>query len=256
MRSNAPGLLPILRSRHLAEMLTLLLLHPDAEYTLSEMAGKLGLPLTTVQREVTRLVWLRPDPGAPVGRSRLVSANPASRYTRPLTELLSIAFGPQFVISEEFHALGASAVAIYGSWAARYDGAIGHAPNDVDVLVVGDVARRDMYEAAERAEQRLGLPVNPVLCSPERWLAAADPLIQQIRSAPLIWVIGEEPEEGSLMRWNTGEATVERLLAPGTSSESKARRQTGRRGLTGHGAASKRHRSSRSGARQQRRPRL
>jgi len=88
-------------------------------------------------------------------------------------------------------------VAIYGSWAARYEGAAGHAPNDVDVLVIGDVPRRGMYEAAERSEQRLGLPVNPVMCSLQRWLAVADPLIQQIRSAPLVWVIGEEPREGA-----------------------------------------------------------
>jgi DNA-binding transcriptional ArsR family regulator len=91
MRSNAPGLLPILRSRHLAEMLTLLLLHPDVEYTLSEVAGKLGLPLTTVQREVTRLSGSGLTRERRVGRSRLVSANPASRYTRPLTELVTLA---------------------------------------------------------------------------------------------------------------------------------------------------------------------
>ena len=196
MRSNAPGLLPILRSRHLAEMLTLLLLHPDTEYTLSEVAGKLGLPLTTVQREVTRLSGSGLIRERRVGRSRLVSANPASRYTRPLTELVSLAFGPQFVVGEEFGALGAAAVAVYGSWAARYEGIAGPAPNDVDVLVIGDVPRRDLYEAAELAEQRLGLPVNPVLCSLERWLAAADPLIQQVRSAPIVWVIGEQPREG------------------------------------------------------------
>ncbi len=125
-----------------------------------------------------------------------MAANPASRYTRPLTELVSLAFGPQFVVEEEFSALGASAVAVYGSWAARYEGIAGPAPNDVDVLVIGDVPRRDLYEAAERAEQRLGFPVNPVLCSLERWLAAADPLIQQIRTAPVVWVIGEQPRGG------------------------------------------------------------
>jgi DNA-binding transcriptional ArsR family regulator len=195
MRSNAPSLLPILRSQHLAEMLTLLLLHPEAEYTLSEVAGKLDLPLTTVQREATRLSGSGLISERRVGRSRLVSANQASRYTRPLTELVSLAFGPQFVISEEFSVLGA-AVAIYGSWAARYGGVTGPAPNDVDVLVVGEAGRGDMYEAAERAEQRLGLPVNPVLCSEERWLAAADPLIQQIRVSPLVWVVGEEPQGG------------------------------------------------------------
>lgn len=86
-------------------------------------------------------------------------------------------------------------MAIYGFWAARYEGVAGPPPNDVDVLVIGDVPRRDMYEAAERAEQRLGLPVNPALCSRERWLTAADPLIQQVRTAPLTWVTGQAPRE-------------------------------------------------------------
>jgi AraC-like DNA-binding protein len=196
MRSNAPTLLPILRSRHLAEILTLLLLHPDAEYSLSEVASELRLPLTTVQREMTRLSAARLIRERRVGRARLVSADPASRYTRPLTELLTLSFGPQFVIGEEFRSTEAVAVAIYGSWAARYEGLAGRAPHDVDVLVIGDVPRRDLYEAAEQAEQRLGLPVNPVVCSLARWFAASDPLIRQIRSAPLVWVIGGEPQEG------------------------------------------------------------
>lgn len=195
MRSDAPVLLPILRSRHLAEILTVILLHPDTEYTLSELAATLDLPLTTVQREVTRLSSAQLIRGRRVGRSRLVSADLSSRYARPLAELVTLAFGPHFVIGEEFRSLNAVAVAIYGSWAARYEGVAGHPPNDVDVLVIGEVPRRDIYEAAERAEQRLGLPVNPVLCSVARWLAVADPLIQQIRTAPLVWVAGEEPRE-------------------------------------------------------------
>jgi DNA-binding transcriptional ArsR family regulator len=196
MRSNAPALLPILRSQHLAEVLTLLLLHPDAEYSLSEAASELGLPLTTVQREVDRLSGAHLIRERRVGRARLVSADPGSRYTRPLTELVTLAFGPHLVIAEEFRSLEAIAVAIYGSWAARYHGIAGHPPRDVDVLVIGEVPRRDLYEAAERAEQRLRLPVNPVVCSRSRWIAASDPLIQQIRSAPLVWVIGDEPPEG------------------------------------------------------------
>lgn len=131
-----------------------------------------------------------------IGRSRLVPADLSNRYSRPPTELVTLAFGPQFVIGEEFRSLGAVAVAIYGSWAARYEGVPGNQPRDVDVLVIGEVPRRDLYEAAERAEQRLKLPVNPVRSSRARWLAAADALIQQIRTAPLVWVAGEEPREG------------------------------------------------------------
>lgn len=198
MRSNAPALLPILRSQHLAEVLTLLLLHPDAEYSLSDLASTLRLPLTTVQREVTRLSSAGLIRERRVGRARLVSADAASRYARPLTELVTLAFGPHLVIDEEFRSLDAIAVAIYGSWAARYEGIVGRAPHDIDVLVIGEVARRGLYEAAEQAEERLGLPVNPVLCSRARWIAAADPLIQQIRSAPVVWVIGDEPREGDI----------------------------------------------------------
>ena len=140
MRSDAPALLPILRSQHLAEILTLLLLHPDSEYSISEIASKLDLPLTTAQREVTRLSDAQLIRERRVGRSRLVSADPASRYTRPLTELVTLAFGPRPVIGEEFRLLDAIAIAIYGSWAARYLGVVGHVPRDVDVLVIGEVS--------------------------------------------------------------------------------------------------------------------
>ncbi|MGA2830644.1 MAG: hypothetical protein ABSF03_31530 [Streptosporangiaceae bacterium] len=76
MRSDAPALLPILRSRHLAEILTLLLLHPDTEYSLSELAATLGLPLTTVQREAARLTAAGLIGERRVGRARLVFADP------------------------------------------------------------------------------------------------------------------------------------------------------------------------------------
>lgn len=38
-RSDAPPLLPILRSRHQADLLAVLLLHPDRAYTLIDLAG-------------------------------------------------------------------------------------------------------------------------------------------------------------------------------------------------------------------------
>jgi len=115
------------------------------------------VPLTTAHREAVRLIDAGLIRERHVGRARLVPADPAGRYTRPLTELLTLAFGPH--------------------------------------LVIGEVAHRDLYEAAERAEQRLGLQVNPALCSRSRWIAAADPLLQQIRSAPVVWVTGEPPRE-------------------------------------------------------------
>src|SRR5271165_6395855 len=194
MRTEAPALMPILRSQPQAELLTLLLLHPETEYSITELSVKLGAPLTTVQREVNRLSQAGLINERRVGRTRVLSANPAGRYTRPLTELLTVAFGPHVVIKEEFADVPAVGVAIYGSWAARYNGVAGPPPADVDVLVVGEPSRAEIYDAAEQAEQRIGFPVNVTLSSPARWAAASDALIQQIRSAPLVWVIGP-PED-------------------------------------------------------------
>jgi DNA-binding MarR family transcriptional regulator len=78
MRSDAPVLMPIFRSRHQAEFLTWLLLHPDQEYTTTELAARLHVPLTTLHREVQRLVDADLLRARTVGRSRLLSANPTT----------------------------------------------------------------------------------------------------------------------------------------------------------------------------------
>ncbi|HEU5471566.1 MAG TPA: winged helix-turn-helix domain-containing protein [Actinophytocola sp.] len=195
MRSVAPALLPVLRSRHQADLLTALLLHPEREYTQTELAELVSTPLTTVAREVERLVETAIVTKRRVGRAWLLRANERSPYVRPLTELIMLAFGPHVVIGEEFAGItGADAVAIYGSWAARYQGEPGPPPNDLDVLVIGRPARDDLYAAAERAEQRLSTPVNPTLCSPRRWRDSGDPFVRQLRSAPLIWIHGAADE--------------------------------------------------------------
>ena len=80
--------MPILRSQHQAEHLTLLLLHPGTEYSITKLSEKLSVPLTTVQREVNRFSEASLITERRAGRTREVSANPKSRDARPLTELL------------------------------------------------------------------------------------------------------------------------------------------------------------------------
>jgi len=148
MRSEAPALMPIFRSQHQAALLAWLLLHPENEYTLTELAKKLDVPLTTLQREAQRLVVAGLLQDRNVGRSRLLRANPSNRAAVPLTQLLEVTFGPETVIGEEFNFTKAEHVLIFGSWADRYRGTPGPPPHDVDVLVVGDLDRADVYDAA------------------------------------------------------------------------------------------------------------
>lgn len=191
MRSEAPALLPIFRSQHQAAMLAWLLLHPDDEYTLTELAKRLEVPLTTLQREAQRLVVAGILQDRTVGRARLVRANVAHPVAAPLTQVLQVTFGPQTVIGEEFDVVGADGVLIYGSWAERYHGAPGLPPNDVDVLVVGAVDRAEVYDAADRAQNRLGMQVNPVIRTPQQWAEDADSLVVQIKASPTLDVTPE-----------------------------------------------------------------
>ena len=197
MRSAAPALLPIFRSRLQADILAALLLDPDREYSMTDIAQRFGAPLSTVHGEVARLAEAGLLSRRHVGRTALIRANRASRLTGPLAELLLLSWGPLQVIAEEFASLdGAEQVLIFGSWAARYHQKPGPPPRDLDVLVVGSPARQAVYDAADRAQQRLGMPVNPVIRTADAWYLGADPLVQQIQSSPLVTVL-EPGADGS-----------------------------------------------------------
>jgi DNA-binding transcriptional ArsR family regulator len=195
MRNNAPDLMPIFRSRHQADLLAWLYLHPGSEFQTSELAARLRVPLSTLHREAQRLVRAGLLRDRSVGRSRLLRAAPEHPAAAPLARLLTIGFGPPTIVAEAFGGLpGIDFVHIYGSWAARYLGEPGQSPHDVDVLVVGAPARREVYAAADAAQERLGLPVNPTVRSPQQWHDATDALVRQIRSAPLVTVISPDAE--------------------------------------------------------------
>jgi len=80
----------------------------------------------------------------------------------------------------------AKLVLIYGSRADRYHGTPGPPPNDVDVLVVGSLDRADVYDAADRAQARLGIQVNPLIRTPDQWANDADSLVLQIKASPTV----------------------------------------------------------------------
>ncbi len=160
-----------------------LYLHPDTEYGVSDLASGLGVPLSTLHREVVRLDEAGLISSRTLGRNRLIRANTAHPAAKALTQLLEVTFGPRVVVAEEFAVPGAKQVVIFGSWAARYAGEVGAPPNDIDVLVIGKVDRADVYEAADRASARLGIEVNPVVRSAKQWADPEDALVKQINAS-------------------------------------------------------------------------
>ena len=181
-----------------------LFLHPDGEYGVSDLAGLLEVPLSTLHREVVRLDAAGLLSSRALGRNRLVRANTAHPAAKALTLLLEITFGPRVVIAEEFAILGAKQVVIFGTWAARYAGEVGSPPHDIDVLVVGNVDRAEVYDAADRAQSRLGIEVNPVVRSVKQWDDPADPLVAQVKASAYATVL--DARELVDARWSGGTA--------------------------------------------------
>jgi predicted nucleotidyltransferase len=193
MQAPSPPLLPLLRSRLQAELLTLVLLAPDREWSLTQLAARTGASLSSAQREMARAEEAGVVSSRRLGNTRLVTAAD-SPLTAPLTELLVRSFGPRQVVAEDFAGLaGVEEVFLFGSWAARYAGEPGRAPADIDVLVVGYPDRDELDEAAQRAGSRLATEVNVTVRSPQWWQDGGDGFHAEVTRRPLIRVL---PEDG------------------------------------------------------------
>jgi DNA-binding transcriptional ArsR family regulator len=164
-KGPAPPLLPILRSQQQAEILALLLGDPDLEISLTEISARTGAPHPSVYREVERAEQAGLVISRKVGNTRLVRADTASPYYPALAEVLTRAFGVPAVVAEVLRPVtGISGAYLYGSWAARHEGQPGQRPvGDIDVLVLGDPDRDQLYQALGSAEERFGRPVQATI---------------------------------------------------------------------------------------------
>jgi hypothetical protein len=191
VRSPAPPLLPVFRSRLVGDLLALVLGNAERSWTLDELADRVRAPYQTVTAEVRRLEEAELLTTRTVGRSKLVAANVDHPYIGPLTELILMSFGPPLVIAEEFAEIaGIEGLWLFGSWAARHAGAPGRPPADVDVLIVGTVDRDEVYDAAQRAEHRLGRPVNTTIRTSRSWNRADDAFAATVKERPMLALPG------------------------------------------------------------------
>jgi len=173
-RSAAPELLPILRSQQQGELLTAVLEEPEQEASLADLGRRLGIPDPSVHREIERAERSGIVTSRKVGRTRLIRANTASPYFRPLRELLVLAFGPPARLRDAVAIDGVDAAYIFGSWAAAWAGEQLSRPiGDIDLLVLGEPDREELYPAVDRAGQDLNRHVQ-VQIRPAGWLENGD----------------------------------------------------------------------------------
>lgn len=183
---------PVFRSEAQSRLLANLLLGGD-ELTLNQLAERSNVPYATAHREVARLLDAGILSERSVGRARLLAADPQSPLVAPLRQILAVVAGPALYLTHELRAIDGVEVAfIYGSFAARASGVVGPPPQDIDVLVIGDLDSEAVHAACERVEQRVGRPVNAAMFTrAEVESGQYSGFLDQVAKLPRLPMIGE-----------------------------------------------------------------
>ncbi|MFA5787438.1 MAG: MarR family transcriptional regulator [Actinomycetota bacterium] len=180
-------MLPIFRSAHQLRLLGHLYVHAPRSLSIADLERETRISQSTLSREVERLSRSGLVKYQRTGRTKLVQANEASPYFPELRALLLKASGPASLLRDLLARVpGVEEAYIFGSWARRYEGEVGPAPADVDVLVVGEPDVDAVDSACRRAERRLNLEVNPVVLSRSEWQSKASGFVKQVRKGPLV----------------------------------------------------------------------
>jgi len=150
----------------------------------------LALDPATVQREAERLEQAGLLTSKRIGSARVVSANQESPFYPELESLLRKAFGAVPLLQHGLADVeGIDSAFVFGSWAERYLGGPGPAPQDVDLLVVGDPSRRALAKACRTVAGQLEAEVNPTVVERSEWSKPSTAFLRSVRSGPLVPII-------------------------------------------------------------------
>jgi predicted nucleotidyltransferase len=190
MRTSVPSALPLFRSDMQVRLLGLLLLQPEREWTIDELAATLGAPSSSVVRELSRAesagILTRDDSRRP---HRLAAAQ-SSPLFEPLHDLLARTVGVEDDLRAALTVDGVDAAAIHGSWAnppRRPD-------SDIDVIVVGDASLRDLRRRVRDAGARAGRSIDLTLFRPDEMRdrhARGNGFVRRLLEKPLIPLVGD-----------------------------------------------------------------
>lgn len=196
MKTPASSLAPMLRSDTQGRILARLLVDPESEHSLTDLATGAGTSFPTVQREIERAERAGFVTTRRVGQAKLVRADTGHPLHDAVRRLILATYGPPAIVAEEFGRVeGVNAVVLFGSWAARYLGAEGRAPHDVDVLVIGDPDRDAVDDAAERAEHSIGMAVQATVRTRDEWGSDGDSFVAEVKRRPLVPVLVDPDDE-------------------------------------------------------------
>jgi predicted nucleotidyltransferase len=179
------------------KVLGLLLLHPDTDYHVRELARQTGTAPGTLHKELARLaaagLLLRKAQGNQVR----YQANQQCPVYPELAGLLRKTTGAAELLADALVPLQPTLALIFGSVASGTE----TATSDVDLLVIGDIGFADLVRATYPVQAELGREINPVVYSVQelqRRVQAQDPFVLDLLRNPKIFLTGTEHDLSQL----------------------------------------------------------
>ena len=189
----------LLFSEYRRRVLGLLLLNPDANYHVRELARLTGTAPGTLHKELTKLTAGGILQRKQVGNQVHYSANLACPIFEELASILRKTSGLVDVLAEALIGLEnqISFAFVFGS-VARGDP---QSSSDVDVMLVGTLGFADAVQALHPAQAILQREINPVVYSREefqRRIKSKDSFIKEVLAQPKLFIMGIMDNENEL----------------------------------------------------------
>jgi DNA-binding transcriptional ArsR family regulator len=193
MRNLKPldALLPKTRQGVLAAVL----LQPEKAWYVSELARRMGVPSSSLQRELHDLTRAGILKTHKQGRMSYYQANADSPVFPEIRGLLLKTAGLVDALADALKALAVklSIVFVYGSIASGQE----QSDSDIDLMVIGTASPTELAVPLRRAREWLNREINPAVYTPAEFnkkRAARDRFLMQVLSKPKLFVVGSENE--------------------------------------------------------------
>jgi len=175
------------------------LVQPEKAWYASELAKRMGVPSSSLQRELHDLSEVGILKTHRQGNMVYYQANTDSPVFPDLRGLLLKTAGFIDVLADALKPVAAKVrtAFVYGSIAAGAE----KSDSDIDLIVVGQVSPADLALPLRRARELLGREINPTVYTPpefDKKRAANDPFLKQVLDKPRLFVLGNKDELGKI----------------------------------------------------------
>jgi predicted nucleotidyltransferase len=195
MRITAPldALFPKTRQGILAA----LFVQPQKSWYVAELARRMGVPSSSLQRELQELTDAGILKAHRQGRMAYFQPNTDSPLYPDLRGLMLKTAGLVDVLRDALKSLAdkVQLAFVYGSMASGDE----RSDSDVDFMVVGDVSPAELALALRRAREALGREINPTVYSPAEFVRKRkenESFLARVMAKPRLLVLGKENELG------------------------------------------------------------